>query len=133
MSHNIVDEESGEFRQEECLVGIISREENVAYHERVIVERLCNPIETGSDLLEYVRQYLNRLVFSTEAIGQLLAMQQGYPLLQRICSIFEELQRAMQESIEDNKPFITKEFKYTLFESNTATQGKKRRETYIFF
>ena len=55
-----------DFRQEEYLVGIISREEDIVYHDMAIADRLRMPVENGSDLLEYARQYMNRLVFSTD-------------------------------------------------------------------
>ena len=133
LTHNSIDEVSGEIWQEEFQVGIVSCVEDVAYHEKAIADRLRMPVETGSDLLEYARQHLARLRFSKEAQEQLLAMRRGYPLLPRICSILEELQRAMQEAIESRNPFMPLGFKYTPFESDTATQGKKgEQHTFAF-
>lgn len=132
LAHNSIDEVSGEIQQEKSQVGIISCIEDVAYHEKAIADRL-RLVETGANLLEYARQRLGRLQFSREAQEQLLAMRRGYPLLPRICSILEELQRAMQEAIESRKPFMPLGFKYTPFESDTATQGKKgEQHTFTF-
>lgn len=125
LTHNSIDEFSGEYCEEKCQVGIISRVEDIALHEKAIAACLRSPVITGVDLLEYAKKYLDRLVFSTEAMEQILAMQRGYPLLSRICSILEELHRAMQKSKETSKPFVPLGFKYTPFESDRAKQGKK--------
>ena len=133
LTHNSIDEHSGEVCNEEYQVGIISQVEDIARHAENIEACLRGAVKSGAELLEYARKNLNRLIFSAEAVEQLLLMRRGYPLLMRICSILKELQRAMQISINETKPFKPLGFKYTPFESETATQGKNReRHTFVF-
>lgn len=114
--------------EEECRVGLICREEDVARHEEAIKARLHVQSSTGEELLNYARQRLTCLAFSTTAEEQLMDMQRGNVLLPRIRDILEELQRAMREAVDEQKPFSPRGFRYKPAESDTATQGKNGQQ-----
>lgn len=133
LTHSSLEKDGEEISKEECQVGIISREDDIVHHEEAIKTVLYEPITTGEELLNYARRWLPRLVFSQVAKEQLMKMQKGYLLLPRIRAILDELQRAIQEAIEEQKPFSPHGFKYTPAESDTATQGKKgQKHTFNF-
>lgn len=117
-----------EISEEECQVGIICREEDIIHHAKDIKKVLTGAISTGEQLLNYGRRWLSYLRFSVEAKEQLINIQRGDPRLPRIRTILDELQRAMQEAIDNQTPFSPKGFNYTPVESTTATRGKNREK-----
>jgi len=125
--HNSLDDDV-EFFEEECSVGLICREEDVSFHEEDIKDRLSVSISTGEELLEYARERLTSLAFSSTAEDQLANMQRGYFLLPRIRTILETLHNSMQEAVGGQKAFLPQGFRYTPAESDTATQGKNRQK-----
>lgn len=133
LSHSRLKAESNEICAEECPVGIICTENDVQHHKEAIKSALTGPISTGTELLNYARCWLPRLRFSLVAQDQLRNMARNDPRLSRVRSIFEELQSAMQEAVDSQKPFSPKGFRYTPAESDTATQGKNRvKHTFRF-
>ena len=121
------------FSEEDCRVGIICEEKDIKPHVEKIKDLLLVPTTTGKELLDYAQQHLRCLIFSSEAEDQLTKMPRGYILLQRIRSILEELQRAMQEALDTHQTFSPKGFKYTPSESDTATQGKNGQKHIFTF
>lgn len=121
--HNSLDDDV-EFFEEECSVGLICQED-VSFHEEDIKDRLSVSISTGEELLEYARERLTSLAFSSTAEDQLANMQRGYLLLPRIRTILETLHNSMREAVDRQQAFLPQGFRYTPAESDTATQGKK--------
>ena len=126
--HNSLHEDAIEVFEEECRVGLICREEDVSFHEEDIKDRLSVSISTGEELLEYARERLTSLAFSSTAEDQLANMQRGYFLLPRIRTILETLHNSMQEAVGRQQAFLPQGFRYTPAESDTATQGKNRQK-----
>ena len=128
------DIESGEDLLEDSFqVGIICKECDIDIHAVSIQDILHAPLRDGKSLLDYAKQQLTFLAFSTKSEEQLAGLKQGNLWLPRIYAILVELNRAMQESLERKSIFVPQGFKYTPGESESATQGKKgKAHTFVF-
>ncbi len=125
LTHSFISDSSGEIKNECCQVGIISQKQDISHHIDIIHSLPLNNPRTGADLLQHIKERFNALIFSTTAEDQLIRLQQGSIILARLSLILQELNRALNESLKNNTPFIPIGFNYTASESNSATQGKK--------
>lgn len=132
LTYSSIEAEDAKICEEERQVGIICREEDVNHHVKSIKNIMTGTISSGEQLLNYARHWLQHLLFSSVAEEQLRSFLRGDSRLPRIHGILDELQRAMQEAIDNHAPFLPLG-DYTPVESATAIHGKnKEKHTFRF-